>query len=126
LSVRLDRFAWWRRLLRLLMQFVGGVAATAARGGEPHVGARNRRVLASLPTNSDAVLPWGAAHLPGLAAGLRKAGYRRRDTIWVTVGRLPTIWQIVKDCWPGLRALWASLDVEGDDTSPPSQPDTAA
>jgi hypothetical protein len=87
---------------------------------------RNRRVLASLPTDSDAVLPWGAGHLPGLAVGLRKAGHRRRDTTWVRVGRLPAIWPTVKDFWPVLRAIWAASDVPGDDTPPPSQPDTAA
>jgi hypothetical protein len=125
-SIRLDRFAWWPHLLRLLMRLAGGVVASAARTDDPQIRDRNRRVLASLPTDLDAVLPWGASHLPGLARGLRKAGYRRRDTTWVTVGRLPTIRQTVKDSWPGLRAIWAATDAASDDTPPPSQPDISA
>lgn len=123
LSIRLDRFAWWPHLYQLLLGLVDRAAVSSARTDDALVGDRNRQVLASLPTDSDAVLPWGAAHLPGLAAGLRKAGYRRRATTWVTVGSLPTIWQTVKD---SLRAIWAATDAPGDDTPPRSQSGTAA
>jgi hypothetical protein len=47
---------------------------------------RNRGALAGLPSDADAVLLWGSGHRPGLAAGLKKAGYRQRITAWVPVG----------------------------------------
>jgi hypothetical protein len=58
--------------------------------------------LAKLPSGKDAVLLWGGGHLPGLAAGLKKAGYQHRGTTWVPVGELPAV-------WPSLRAVWAWL-----------------
>jgi hypothetical protein len=74
-----------------------------ARDDQRHVGRvmveeRNRGALASLPPDADAVLLWGSGHLPGLAAGLRKAGYRHRGTAWVSVGELPAV-------WPSLRVF---------------------
>jgi hypothetical protein len=51
----------------------------------------NSRVLASLSPDVDIVLLWGAGHLPGLTAGLKTAGYRRRRTMWMNVGELPAI-----------------------------------
>jgi hypothetical protein len=69
---------------------------------------RNRGALAKLPLDADAVLLWGDGHLPGLAAGLKKAGYRHRSTTWVSVGELPAV-------WPCLRAFWMWLRVSGED-----------
>jgi hypothetical protein len=63
---------------------------------------RNRGALARLPSDTDAVLLWGSGHLPGLAAGLRKTGYRQRSTAWVPVGELPAV-------WPSLRVFWRWL-----------------
>jgi hypothetical protein len=60
---------------------------------------RNARALESLPSDTDAVLLWGAGHLPGLAAGLTERGYRRQGTTWVAVGRLPAL-------WPSIRTFW--------------------
>jgi hypothetical protein len=68
------------------------------------VGEREWGALAGLPPDADAVLLWGTGHLRGLAAGLRKAGYRHRGTSWVSVGRLPALWPSLRVvvCW--LRA----------------------
>jgi hypothetical protein len=71
---------------------------------------RNRGALARLPSDADAVLLWGSRHLPGLAAGLRAAGYRRRSTAWVPVGELPPV-------WPCLRVFWTSMRSSGTDDS---------
>jgi hypothetical protein len=78
---------------------------------------RNRGALAKLPADADAVLLWGGSHLPGLAAGLKKAGYRRRGTTWETVGELPAV-------WPAIRAFWTWLRTSGEDdlTSEPAPP----
>jgi hypothetical protein len=38
----------------------------------------------ALQERSDVVLPWGAAHLPGMVKLLRHNGYRRVDTTWRT------------------------------------------
>jgi hypothetical protein len=121
-AVRLEQFGWFALLRHLLARLVGG----AARTDDVVADERTRHVLASLPADSDAVLPWGADHLPGLAAGLRKAGYRRRETTWVTVGRLPAIWPSVKAFWAGIKALWRAPGAGDDETSPPSSPDSAA
>ena len=67
---------------------------------------RNSRTLAGLSPDVDSVLLWGAGHLPGLATGLKTAGYRRRRTAWVNVGELPAI-------WPSIRAFWAALRAPG-------------
>jgi hypothetical protein len=80
---------------------------------------RNRGALAKLPPDADAVLLWGSGHLPGLAAGLKKAGYRRRSTAWVSVGELPA-------AWPSLRAIWTWLRTSGEDDSAPSPDDASA
>jgi len=67
---------------------------------------RNARVLARLPSDADAVLLWGAGHLPGLAADLKRAGHRRQSTTWVNVGRLPALWASIKTAckyYPALR-----------------------
>jgi len=71
---------------------------------------RNRGALARLPSDADAVLLWGSRHLPGLAAGLREAGYRRRSTVWVPVGELPAV-------WPCLRVFWTWMRSSGTDDS---------
>jgi hypothetical protein len=81
--------------------------------GRVMVEERNRGALAGLPSDSDAVLLWGSGHLPGLAAGLKKAGYRRRATAWVPVGELPAL-------WPCLRVWWTWLRSPGKDDSAPS------
>jgi hypothetical protein len=109
--VRLAQFAWFRLLERLAVRLVGDAAR---RIDDVRLKDRNSHVLASLPADSDAVLPWGAGHLPGLAATLRKAGYRRRDTTWVTVGRLPGIWASGKAFWAGMKVFWAALGAPDD------------
>lgn len=114
-GVRLAQFAWFGLLVRLGARLVGDAAR---RIDEAVFAERNSHALASLPADSDAVLVWGAGHLPGLAAGLRKAGYRRRDTSWVTVGRLPGIWPSVKAFATGMKAFWAALDTPGDRNLP--------
>jgi hypothetical protein len=67
---------------------------------------RNARALASLPSDADAVLLWGAGHLPGLAVDLTKAGHRRQGTTWLNVGRLPALWASIRTVckyYPALR-----------------------
>jgi hypothetical protein len=76
--------------------------------GRVMVEERNRGALARLPLDADAVLLWGSGHLPGLAAGLRKTGYRQRSTAWVPVGELPAV-------WPSLRVYWRWLRSPGED-----------
>ena len=50
---------------------------------------RNRHLLeellARLPESDTLVVPWGAAHMPGIAAGLRAAGFRLSETRDYTV-----------------------------------------
>jgi hypothetical protein len=65
---------------------------------------RNDRALACLPPDRDSVLIWGYGHLPGLAAGLQRAGYRRQASAWLNVGELPPLWASAKAVWAGLRA----------------------
>lgn len=65
---------------------------------------RNSRALARLPLDADAVLLWGSDHLPGLAAGLKRAGYRHRRTAWVSVGELPAVWSCMRAFLTWLRA----------------------
>jgi hypothetical protein len=67
-------------------------------------GERNRIALAALPPSGDVVLLWGALHLPGLATGLRKAGYRRQSTEWVTVGMVPALPASASAIWKALRS----------------------
>jgi hypothetical protein len=114
-------------------RYLGWVNQSAALGNDAarriddaRVEERNRHALASLPPGSDAVLPWGGAHLRGLAAGLRKAGYRRRATTWVTVGKLPAFWPCVEAMWAGGRALYAAPRARGDNPPPSSRPDSPA
>jgi hypothetical protein len=93
----LDYFDLLRRLS------VRAVSSDAHRNvGRVMVEERNRGALARLPADADAVLLWGSGHLPGLAAGLKKAGYRQRGTAWVPVGELPAV-------WPSLRVFWTWL-----------------
>jgi hypothetical protein len=121
LLLRLAQLPWFDHFQRVVARRAGD----AQRVIEVETRDRTSHVLASLPAESDAVLPWGAGHLPGLAAGLRTAGYRRRDTSWVTVGRLPAIWPSVKALWAGIRAIRASPGAPGDSSAPPSSPDRA-
>jgi hypothetical protein len=121
-DARLEQFGWFALLRHLLARLVGG----AARTDDVVADERTRHVLASLPADSDAVLPWGTDHLPGLAAGLRKAGYRRRETTWVTVGRLPAIWPSIKALWAGIKALWRAAGAGDDKTPIPKSPGSAA
>lgn len=74
---------------------------------------RTSRALASLPPSGNVVLLWGSGHLPGLTAGLKKAGYRRQATTWMNVGEVPTV-------WAGMRALWKAFSASGNDADPPS------
>jgi hypothetical protein len=122
-GVRLAQFVPLDLLRRLLARLMGDAAR---RIDDARVEERNRHALASLPPGSDAVLPWGGAHLRGLAAGLRKAGYRRRATTWVTVGKLPAFWPCVEAMWAGGRALYAAPRARGDNPPPSSRPDSPA
>jgi hypothetical protein len=89
-----DRLALLHRLSRMVL---GGDAAR--RVDDVLVGERNQLLLAALPSDKDVVLVWGAGHLPGLAAGLRAAGYRRQATEWVNVGTLPPVWKSLRVFW---------------------------
>jgi hypothetical protein len=64
---------------------------------------RNDRALACLPPDRDSVLIWGYGHLPGLAAGLQRAGYRRQASAWLNAGELPPLWNSAKAVWAVLR-----------------------
>jgi hypothetical protein len=44
--------------------------------------------------HGDVVLVWGAAHQPGLAAGLHARGYVPDIETWRTVGRMPSRWTL--------------------------------
>ena len=52
---------------------------------------RNRHLLAELqarlPESDTLIIPWGAAHMPGIAGGLQAAGFRRGETRDCTVIR---------------------------------------
>lgn len=111
-------------LLRRLARRLGGDAARSIDNAR--VEERNRHVLASLPPDSDAVLPWGGGHLAGLAAGLQEAGYRRRGTTWVTVGQLPAFWPSLKAWWAGARAFYAAPRSGRGNAPPSSPPDSPA
>ena len=60
---------------------------------------RNDRVLAALPSDRDCVLIWGCNHVPGLAAGLRQAGYRRQAGAWLDAGEFPPLRASAKAAW---------------------------
>jgi hypothetical protein len=60
---------------------------------------RNDKVLASLPSDRDSVLIWGCNHVPGLAAGLRRAGYRRQASAWLDAGEFPPLRASAKAAW---------------------------
>ena len=64
---------------------------------------RNERALAALPPDRDSALIWGCEHLPGLAAGLRGAGYLSQASAWLNVGELPPLWASAKAVWAVLR-----------------------
>jgi hypothetical protein len=117
IAVRLAQFPWFHLLERLLARLAGDAGR---RIHDVVVEDRTSHVLASLPADSDVVLPWGVGHLSGLAAGLRKAGYRRRDTTWVTVGKLPAIWPSIKAFCAGIRGF--RQGARGGDASPPELP----
>jgi hypothetical protein len=68
------------------------------------IGERNRTALAALPPGGDVVLLWGAGHLPGLATGLRNAGYRRQSIEWVTVGTVPALQASARAIWTALHS----------------------
>jgi hypothetical protein len=65
---------------------------------------RNERVLASLPSGQDCVLIWGIGHVPGVAAGLRRAGYQRQASAWLNAGELPPLRTGAKVIWAACRA----------------------
>lgn len=69
------------------------------------VGERNRLLLEALSADEDAVLVWGAGHLPGLARGLRSAGYRRQATEWLTAGTLPPMRKSFRVLWDTIGSL---------------------
>jgi hypothetical protein len=60
---------------------------------------RYHRVLAALPSDRDSVLIWGCNHVPGLAAGLRQAGYRRQASAWLNAGEFPPLRASAKAAW---------------------------
>jgi hypothetical protein len=104
-----DRSAWDAGLgvmMRLAMLDRFGLLTRVILRGKHRVviTERNRTALAALPPEGDAVLVWGAAHLPGLAAGLRKAGFRRRSAEWVTIGTVPALWPSIRGIWRALRS----------------------
>src|SRR5690348_7398251 len=74
---------------------------------------RNDRALACLPPDRDSVLIWVYGHLPGLAAGLQRAGYRRQASAWLNAGRLPPLSVSARVVWAALRADQASEDSAG-------------
>lgn len=95
--VALDRFGLMQRMVKDYLRIGPGLGIDGLPTGE-----RDRMALAALPPCGDVVLLWGALHLPGLATGMRNAGYHRESTEWVTVGTLPA--------WPaGARAFWRAL-----------------
>ena len=46
---------------------------------------------------------WGYGHLPGLAAGLKRAGYRRQASAWLNAGEIPPLRASAKAVWAVLR-----------------------
>jgi hypothetical protein len=60
---------------------------------------RNDKVLAALPSDRDSVLIWGCNHVPGLAAGLRRAGYRHQASAWLNAGEFPPLRASAKAAW---------------------------
>ena len=90
-------------------QLVMRWAATAYPGfSQLVVDERNDRALACLPPDRDSVLIWGYGHLPGLVAGLQRAGYRRQATAWLNAGRLPPLSVSARVVWAALRASQGS------------------
>ena len=78
-------------------------AATGYPGFSLVADERNDRALACLPPDRDSVLIWGYGHLPGLAAGLQRAGYRRQASAWLNAGEVPPLWASTKAVWGVLR-----------------------
>jgi uncharacterized protein YidB (DUF937 family) len=64
---------------------------------------RNDKVLAALPSDRDSVLIWGCNHVPGLATGLRRAGYRRQASAWLSAGEFPPLRASAQAAWGVLR-----------------------
>jgi hypothetical protein len=65
-------------------------------GDQVLVHERTAVVLAAVHgTDRDAVLLWGAAHLPGLEADLANAGYEPAGERWYTVATVPRIWRAI-------------------------------
>jgi hypothetical protein len=99
-------------------QLVMRWAATAYPGfSQLVVDERNDRALACLPPDRDSVLIWGYGHLPGLAAGLLRAGYRRQASAWLNAGRLPPLPVSARVVWAALRADQGSEASEGSEDS---------
>jgi len=94
--LRLVAFDRYQLLWRLAGAAAPGVSRTV-------IDDRNKTVLDSLPSDRDCVLIWGLTHLPGLAAGLRQAGYRRQVGAWLNAGQLPPLWTDAKEVLGVLR-----------------------
>src|SRR6185437_10615843 len=95
-------------------QLVMRWAATAYPGfSQLVVDERNDRALACLPPDRDSVLIWGYGHLPGLAAGLRRAGYRRQASAWLNAGKLPPLRASTMAAWGAWHADQGSGDSVG-------------
>ncbi len=95
----LDRFGLLPRLVKRVNRIGPHLDIAGVASGE-----RNRMALAALPPGGDVVMPWGALHLPGLATGLRRAGYRRQSTEWVIVGTVPALRASGRAVWTALRS----------------------
>jgi len=97
LQVRLNSLDRYQLLLH---------AVSAANQGfmQMMVDERNDRALAGLPSDQDSVLIWGVFHLPGLAAGLQRAGYQRQASAWLNAGELPALRASARAIWGVYRA----------------------
>lgn len=64
---------------------------------------RNQHALAALPPGRDAVLIWGAGHLPGMTSILEQAGFQREAQEWLPAGRLPGLVKSTAIAWAAIH-----------------------
>lgn len=77
-------FGWMPYLAPVAKLFAGS-------RGDDRVIVDRRNTLAidaALSTDADVVAMWGAAHLPGIAAGIRRAGFRTVSSEWLDAIRI--------------------------------------
>ncbi|WP_157527322.1 hypothetical protein [Micromonospora rosaria] len=118
LTTSRERLGWpdtqpWQhcRFHALLALGLRHIARAVAHGNDPHgrrphpdprkealdrvlLDARSTTaVTTAIATDTDVVMVWGAAHLPGIAASLGDHGYQAdpADTRWHTVGLIPPV-----------------------------------